>query len=122
MAVNHAFEKSKVTDVITSASRLVSHFRHSSNSTAQLKTQQMKMSLPIKKLMLHSKTRWNSAFDMLQRLLEKRWAVSAVLADPRSTKPQVTKSFELSNDEWHVIESICAILDPVKLTTVMFSA
>ena len=28
LAVNHAFEKSKVTDVITSASRLVSHFRH----------------------------------------------------------------------------------------------
>ncbi len=122
LAVNHAFEKSKVTDVITSASRLVSHFRHSSNSTAQLKTQQMKMSLPIKKLMLHSKTRWNSAFDMLQRLLENRWAVSAVLADPRSTKPQVAKSLELSNDEWHVIESICPILDPVKLTTVMLSA
>jgi hypothetical protein len=61
MAVNRPFEKSKVTDVITSASRLVSHFRHSSNSTAQLKTQQMKMSLPIKKLMLQSKTRWNSA-------------------------------------------------------------
>jgi len=28
LAVNHAFQKSNVTDVITSASRLVSHFRH----------------------------------------------------------------------------------------------
>jgi len=71
----------------------------------------MKMSLPIKKLMLHSPTMWNSAFDMLQRLLENHWAVSAVLADPKSTKPQVAKPLELSNDEWHVIESICPISD-----------
>ena len=48
--------------------------------------------------------------------------MSAVSADPRSTKPQVAKDLELSNDEWHVIESICPILDPVKLTTTILSA
>ena len=108
--------------MITSASHLVAHFRHSSIATAALYKQQEKMNLPRKKLMLHSKTRWNSAFDMLQRLRENRWAVSAVLADPAITKSTKGKSLKIANDEWRIINSICPALYPIKLATVMLSA
>jgi hypothetical protein len=87
LAVNHAFDKSKVTDVIDASRSLVSHFRHSAVATAAFQKQQDFMKLPKRKLMLHSKTRWNSAFDMLVRLQENRWAVSAVLTYQRITKP-----------------------------------
>ena len=122
LAVTHSFENSGVTAVIASASRLVSHFRHSCIATSALAKQQEKMKLEQRKLKLYCKTRWNSAYDMLQRLTENRWAVSAVLSDPGITKPSTAKEIELSNEDWHVINSICPALEPIKLTTVMMSA
>jgi len=59
---------------------------------------------------------------MIERLLENRWTVSAVLSDPVITKPSAAKEIELTNEEWHSINSICPVLDPIKLTTVMLSA
>lgn len=100
----------------------MSHFRHSSIATAALRKQQDKMGLPRRKLMQYSKTRWNSAFDMLLRLMENRWAVSAVLVNPDITKPSLAKTLELDNDQWHVINSLCPVLDPIKLATVTLSA
>jgi len=122
LAVNHSLEKSKVTDVISHASRLVAHLRHSVVATRSLCKQQETMGLPLKKLMLYSKTRWNSAFDMLLRLHENRWTVSAVLADPLVTKPAQVKAVEIPNEEWHIISSICPVLEPIKLATAMLSA
>ena len=122
LAVNHSLEKSKVTDVISHASRLVAHFRHSVVATRALCKQQERMGLPLKKLMLYSKTRWNSAFDMLLRLHENRWTVSAVLADPLVTKPAQAKALEIPNEEWHIISSIWPVLEPIKLATATLSA
>ena len=48
--------------------------------------------------------------------------MSAVLSDPGITKPSTAKEIELSNEDWHVINSICPALEPIKLTTVMMSA
>ena len=59
---------------------------------------------------------------MLQRLLENRWAVSAVLSDPLTTKPSAAMAVELTNVQWHIINVICPVLDPIKLATVMLSA
>ena len=80
------------------------------------------MGLPLKKLMLYSKTRWNSAFDMLLRLHENRWTVSAVLADPLVTKPAQAKALEIPNEEWHIISAIWPVLEPIKLATATLSA
>lgn len=122
LAVNHALDKSGVNAVVSSACRLVSHFRHSTVATTALHKEQERMNLPQKKLMLYCKTRWNSAYDMLLRLKENRWVVSAVLSDPRTTKPSQAKSLELSNEQWHIINSICPVLEPLKLATVMLSS
>lgn len=122
LAVNHSLEKSGLTEVVGLACRLVSHFRHSCIAAGALYMQQQTMNLKRKQLMLYCKTRWNSTFDMLQRLLENRWAVSAVLSDPLTTKPSAAMAVELTNVQWHIINVICPVLDPIKLATVMLSA
>jgi BED zinc finger len=98
LAVSHSLEKSGINSVVESASRLVSHFKHSALASNSLSKQQDRMNIQRKKLMSHCKTRWNSAFDMLQRLQENRWAVSAVLADVTITKPNIAKGLELTNE------------------------
>jgi len=52
LAVNHSLEKSKVTDFISHASRLVAHFYHSVVATQALCKQQERIGLPLKKLTL----------------------------------------------------------------------
>jgi hypothetical protein len=118
VAVNHAFNKSG----IAAGDRIASHFRHSVKATSVLYEQQERKSMPKQKLMVHCKTRWNSAYDMLLRLKENRWAMSAVLSDVRITKPAQAKQLELSNDQWLIIKIICPVLEPLKLATVMLSA
>ena len=75
-----------------------------------------------KKLIVYCKTRWNSAYDMLQRLVENRWAISAVLSDTVITKSGTAKVYECTNDDWHIINSMCPALEPMKVATVMLSA
>jgi len=101
LAVNHSLEKSTVTDVISHASRLVPHFRHSVIATGAICKQYERMgqSHPLKKLMLYSKTRWNNAFDMSLRIHENRWTVSAILADPLVTKPTQAKVVKIPNED-----------------------
>jgi hypothetical protein len=122
LAVSHSLQKSGFTTVIESSTRLVSHFRHSAVATNSLSKHQDNMKIKRKKLIVYCKTRWNSAYDMLQRLVENRWAISAVLSDPAITKPNKAKALELTNDDWHVINSMCPVLESIKLTTVMLSA
>ncbi len=44
------------------------------------------MNVDEKKLVQHCLTRWNTTFHMLQRLIDMRWPVSAVLSDEAVTK------------------------------------
>lgn len=44
------------------------------------------MEVAQKKLIQNCATRWNSAFYMLERLVEMQWSVCAVLSDDTVTK------------------------------------
>ena len=43
---------------------------------------------------MFSKTRWNSVCDMFERLMEQRWAVTAVLSDRTVTKIQNARTLD----------------------------
>lgn len=70
-----------ISKCIAAASRVVTHFNHSPMTTNELMKRQrtMEPAKPPHKLIQYCKTRWNSVFDMFQRLVELRWPVTAVL-------------------------------------------
>jgi len=66
--------------------RLVTHFKHSTVATAALADRQKRTNMPVKKLLQDVSTRWNSTYYLLDRPVEMRWPISAVLSDERVTK------------------------------------
>jgi len=84
----------------------VTHFHHSPLATNELvkRQKQMKPNDDAKKLIQHCKTRWNSAYNMMERLVELRWPVVAVLSDRDIVKQADAKTLDLKEDQWDLIK------------------
>lgn len=117
LSVNAGLKNAKIQKVIAAGSKLVRHFKQSYKATAALKTKQRQLGLPQHKLIQSVVTRWNSVHDMFSRLLEQRWAVTAVLGDKTVTKLSDAKILELKDEDWKVIEQMCRVLEPLKTAT-----
>jgi hypothetical protein len=117
LAINDGFKLGSVSTVVGGASRLVSHFHHSTVATEALKGKQAEQNLPQHRLIQHVKTRWNSIYDMFERLLEQRWALAAVLSDRGFTKLTDARTLELADASWHVMEELLPVLKSLKCAT-----
>jgi len=82
LAVTNSMGIEKVTNnpiskCVAAASRLVGHFSHSPLAELEMEARQVSMGIkgddgkPLK-LIQHVKTRWNSVYDMFQRLVKLR--------------------------------------------------
>ena len=86
LCVNEGLQIRSIAALLASGRKLVGHFKHSSKATAALAQKQKQMNMPVKKLIQDCPMRWNSSFYMLERILEIRWPISAVLGDESITK------------------------------------
>ncbi|KAM3875305.1 E3 SUMO-protein ligase ZBED1-like [Diretmus argenteus] len=120
LAINDGFNV-YVCRVIVAAGRLVKHFSHSHPATVALKAKQAIMQLPQHRLIQSTKTRWNSVCDMFDRLVEQRWALSAVLSDRNVTKLQDARTLELQDDYWQIMTEILPVLATLKCVTTVMS-
>ncbi|XP_050547873.1 zinc finger BED domain-containing protein 4-like [Daktulosphaira vitifoliae] len=66
--------------VITKIKNIVSYFKRSSHALAKLEEYQKQTGSPILKLKQDCPTRWNSCYDMLERVLKLREPITATLA------------------------------------------
>ena len=98
--------------LIGGANRLVGHFKH---STVATKAKQQQMHCPKPSFILFCKTRWNSIFEMLERLIEARWPVSAVLSDRRYTKFSDAQTLDLKPEQWTLMEELVTCLKPLQV-------
>ena len=110
---------SVVEHTIASAKKLVDHFRHSVVASEALKESQQLMGID-QKTDSSCATRWNSCFEMLLRLLEMRWPVSAVLSDDSVTK-RSDCYLDLKTEQWTIVEELIAIPKPLQVAIVGFS-
>ncbi|XP_024875238.1 zinc finger BED domain-containing protein 4-like [Temnothorax curvispinosus] len=78
--------------------------------------------MPVLKLIQSVPTRWNSTFDMLERLLKNRRPVESVLADKSVTKSKVAQNLEISEYEWHIMENLVNVLKPLQVATTVLCA
>ncbi|XP_071579132.1 E3 SUMO-protein ligase ZBED1-like [Temnothorax nylanderi] len=97
--------------------KIVSHFKHSNVAKYALQDKQEQLGLPTMSLLQSCKTRWNSSYFMLERLLQNRIPVMNVLTDRRSTTASVAESLEISEREWTLIEALLTLLKPLQLAT-----
>ncbi|XP_026736462.1 zinc finger BED domain-containing protein 1-like [Trichoplusia ni] len=83
---------------------IVQYFKHSSSAESKLTAMQNQMELPPLKLKQSVVTRWNSTYDMLQRLLKIKDAVISTLA---IEQPRLNT---LTMDDWLLIENCVKVL------------
>ena len=117
LCLNAGFSIPAIDRLLGASRKLVYHFHHSVVATQALKTRQEQMNLPQNKLITACVTRWNSNYDMLSRLLEMRWPVSAVLSDETVTK-RSDRYLDLKTEHWTLAEELVAVLQPFKVATV----
>lgn len=121
LAINTGLKKDPISKVVAAASKLVGHFKHSNKAANYLREKQVQLGLPQHKLLQRCVTRWNSTLDMVERLVEQRWALCSVLSDRRCTKLSDARILELKDTYWTIMEDIIPILQPLKLATVAVS-
>ena len=123
LCINAALKKyDNVTRTVAAAKRLVTHFKKSAKATTALIEKQKDPALPVKchKLIQEVGTRWNSTYMMLQRLIEQREAVAAVLSDVSVSK-QSDRNLELTTAQWRTAEDIVSVLKPMITLTELLS-
>ncbi|GBP27349.1 Zinc finger BED domain-containing protein 1 [Eumeta japonica] len=92
-SVETALKECHLKDCLQKVSAIVGHFKHSNKATTALENAQKKINLPIHRLISHSPTRWNSAYEMVERLVEQRDAVESVLLDKEITTTEKMKNY-----------------------------
>ncbi|XP_064414839.1 E3 SUMO-protein ligase ZBED1-like [Latimeria chalumnae] len=122
LAINDGFSSSSVDRAIAAASRLVAHFYHSTVAAKALERKQTQLQVKRHQLIQSCKTRWNSVYDMFERLSEQRWAITAVLSDSSVTKQSDARTLQLQDEQWQLIEDILPLLSTLKCATAAMSA
>lgn len=105
----------EIADVLAKVKNIVEYFNRSTQGKKKLNATQQQMNLPILKLKQDVQTRWNSTFDMLQRIVQIKEAVISTVALLRS-------DLTLSETDWAIIEGVLPLLGPFYEITVEISA
>ena len=115
LALNDAIlSQSSVAELLTLSRKLVGHFRHSSSATSRLHTIQEELGVPNHQLHQDVVTRWNSTYQMLERLLEQKRAVAVYLAE---CDDKSSKALSMTKNQWGLAARIVAILQPFEQLT-----
>ena len=117
LSISKGLEMAEVEACLKMCTKVVSHFRHSTIATKELAKRQELLKLPTHRLIQFVKTRWNSSYDMLERLVEQRRGISDVLTDRLITKAKDYQALELSEAKWQLIEELLTCLKPLRIAT-----
>ena len=117
LSVQKAFSVPELKSAISRAKKVVEHFNKSRLDLEELHEKQQSLGLPKHKLIQGVPHRWNSVYDMIERLCEQQAAVAAVLHNHRDLL-----HLEHSPSEWRLLEDLCKVLEPFKDATTYLSA
>ncbi|KAI7806357.1 E3 SUMO-protein ligase ZBED1-like [Triplophysa rosa] len=120
LIVNHALKDPRINKALGAARSLVGYFHSSDVATLKLKLKQEQMGTAQHKLTQDVAVRWNSSYDMITRLLEQRWPVTATLSDPEVTRA-AKHYLDMKADQWSLLEELQQALEPFAQATVFLS-
>lgn len=98
-------------EILKKCRTLVGHFKKNVVASEQLKNMQQQMGLPQLKLKQDVATRWNSSLIMMERLIQVKNPLSAVLVSLK-TAPE-----SLNSEEWNLMEECVEVLKPAEYMT-----
>lgn len=97
-------------DTIVKARNIVTHFNHSPLACGKLTEIQKQYDIPERCLLQDVRTRWNSTFYMLQRLIDQRQAVTYYSGEVSNVR-------NLSEYEYSIVQSALQLLKPFEEIT-----
>lgn len=118
----------EISNVLEKIKSIVRYFRRSSVAYSQLKAAAERMDLPPLKLKNDVVTRWNSTFDMIQRVLKMKNAIISTLAILSTSQKNQNESesgesiSSLQNKEWIIAEQSVKVLEIFNVVTTAISA
>lgn len=118
LAANKGLQVKAVSHLLARIRRIVGFFHRSSVANALLQLQAQNLDLPNHKLVIDVSTRWNSAYEMLDRYLEMQVAVVATLLSKDLTHKDKDLKF-LADDEITLASGVMETMKPLKQATTM---
>ncbi|XP_055522567.1 E3 SUMO-protein ligase ZBED1-like [Wyeomyia smithii] len=115
LVVQNAIANS-VAEVVEKCKGIVKFFKKSSHASAKLREMQVKLGQKELKLKQDVVTRWNSIFDMLERLIRSKEAIVSTLALLDSSR------CALETDDWEIIRQSMEVLRPFNDVTTEISS
>ena len=114
LCVEQGLKLNPVAKALGAARKVVAYFNRSVLATKALNDKQLSdyPKCKPKKVIQDVMTRWNSSYFMMQRLLELRVPIYAVLFDEKVTKSSDRSYLDIKDCHWQVMEQIVPILKP----------
>lgn len=112
LAVNDALKVRGVTEPIARCRKLVEHFDKSRAASEALTAKQAELNMKPHKLIQDVQTRWNSTFFLLERLLEQKDAVLAVIREGMTHENAPLPAYIPNEGEWKILLQITGLLRP----------
>nr|CAH7746876.1 unnamed protein product [Callosobruchus chinensis] len=107
----------EIAELLTNIKSIVEFLEHSSSATEKLQNMQKRMGFEVLKLKQDCPTRWNSTFDMLNRLRKMKEPLQSTLGIlNNSALPQ------LKTEDWYMVEKCCDILSIFNEITIEVSS
>lgn len=103
------FSQQSVIDILTGCRALVTKLNHSPLAMSKFETLQKQLGVVKHKLKQDVKTRWNSTYYMLERMLEQKQVIAAYSAEHNESN--------ISQYQWGIIEKLIHILKPFEELT-----
>lgn len=115
LAVQKSLKVKQVSHILSRMRKIVAFFHQSSVATAKLREQADILQLPAHKLLIDMPTRWNSAYDMVSRFLEKQCAIATVLRMKEISKFRDKDINSFTDNVLAFAEEFMECLKPLKL-------
>jgi len=120
LAISTALKYETFSELIKLCSALVGHFKHSNVAKQSLFKKQEQLGIPHQSLVQCCKTRWNSIYLMLDRLLQNKTSILNVLTDRTITSLYIAQKLEITESQWLKIEILVSLLKPLYIVTNLF--
>lgn len=104
LVVESGLKYEDVKSIIAKVKAIVQYFKQSSQALIRLNDNQVKGGHPILKLKQDCPTRWNSTYDMINRILKIKEPVLSTLAVINNDLNNIT------NNEWNILDHLCKLL------------